>query len=193
MRELIPKEAASDLLQPYLPIMNQVMVASLNTLNNGLNAMDVSVNNRSKATTFHSIAVEKTKKAFEEQSKISLLPKYQSIQIIFNGQMVGRIKKLNKKNFTSNASSSRNDMIVGQQLKLFKLPEITYIDLGYTIDPTWTSFEKLIVICRLNDEIKWELPFDDNSLEITLKTEPITIAPIQTETQIKLKNAKGKL
>lgn len=191
MKELIQKEAASKVLEQYLPIVNKIMIDSLNSLNMGINAIDEVVNNRAKANIFHAVAVEKAKKLFSESPNIRLIEKYQSIQIVFDSLMVGRIKKLNKKNLTSNSKSDRNTAIVSQQLQMFDLPEITYIDLGYSNDPVWSSFDKLIVVCRLNDDIKWELPFDDDSLQITLKTEPITVKPVGTETQISIRRKQG--
>jgi hypothetical protein len=187
MGELIQKPKAFEVLNPYLPVVNQFMVDSLNSLNTGLNAIDVPLNNRAKANLFHSIAIEKAKIAFKDKPDIKLIYKYQSIQIVFDSLMVGRIKKLNKKNLTSNSKTGRNSAIIAQQLPLFELPEITYIDLGYSNDPIWSSFDKLIVICRLNDDIKWELPFDEDSIQVTLRTEPVSPKPIETETQITIK------
>lgn len=191
MKELIPKSKASEVLTPYLPVVNYLMIDSLNSLNIGLNAIDVPLNNRAKANLFHSIAIEKAKKVFEGKENVKLILKYQSIQIVFDSLMVARIKKLNKKNLTSNSKTGRNSAIIAQQLPLFKLPEITYIDLGYSNDPIWSSFDKLIVVCRLNDDIKWELPFDENSLEITLRTEPVEVKVKEVETQITLKRNKN--
>ena len=190
MKELIKKETAKNVLDKYLPIMNTIMIDSLNSLKTAINVTDEKVNNRAKATFFHAVAVEKAKKLFSDSPDIKLIEKYQSIQIVFDKLMVGRIKKLDKNNLTSNSKSSRNSAIISQQLQMFDLPQITYIDLGYSNDPIWNAFDKLIVVCRLNDNIKWELPFDADSIQITLKTEPIDVKPIETETKITIKKRK---
>ncbi len=191
MSQVIEKDAASSLLQPYLPLFNSIMVDSLNQLNNALNAIDVNINNRAKTATLHSIAVEKTKRSLNESDGLRIFQKYKSIQIVVEGRIVGRIKKLKRNNLTSNSKTFRNSLIESQQLRLFNLPEMTFVDLGYHIDPTWTSYEKLLVICRVNDEIKWELPFDDDAFDITLTTQPIEVKPIKPETFIKIRKSDG--
>ena len=145
MLTLIEKEEASNVLQPYLKIINESLLDALKQLNNALAVIDVNVNNRAKTSTLHSIAVEKLKSAFHDIDGLVLIQKYQSLQIVFAGKLAGRIKKLNKNNLTANSNTFRNALIESQQLKLFDLPPITFVDLGYKIDPTWTSYEQLLV------------------------------------------------
>lgn len=190
MKNLIQEDKATEILSSYLPIIKSIMVDSLNTLNNGLDAMGMSINNRAKTSTLHSIAVSKIKTALSSNPDIDILEKYQSIQIVFKKQIVGRIKKVNKKNMSSNSKTNRNNLIQSQQLSLFSLPEITYVDFGYDIDPAWMDFEKLIVVCRVNENEMWNIPFNDANMDVTIKSQPISITP-KEETQIKIKKLNG--
>jgi len=145
----------------------------------------------------HSIAIEKAEIYLKDAPGVYLKKKYSSLQIVFENRLVGRFKKVDKNNMSRNAKSNRNDSILAQQPTLFsgisnEMPRITYIDLGYKIDSIWSEFERLVVVCRLNDQILWKIDFTDIEESVipmnnTSVTETLNIIE---ETTIKLKQAK---
>jgi len=197
MSNLLSEIEATEILQPHLATLKRVMDESLEDLNKALSVLSENANNRAKSSLLHSIAVEKAKKYFDKIQDVRIKSKYQSIQIIFSNKLIGRIKKVNKDNLSTNAKSSRNDAIVGQQISLFSelMPDLvqtaTFIDLGYRLDETGSDFDRLRIICRYNDAIEWNICFKETEKEITIlsneQTDPLTT---KEETQIKIKQAK---
>ncbi len=194
MIELITEEQAKDILAPHLAVVKAIMIESLEDLNKALSIIPESVNKRAKCSLLHSIAIEKSKKHFANVSDVHISLKYQSIQIIFNKKLVGRIKKVNKDNKCSNAKTNRNDSILSQQLTLFPdVSSTTFIDLGYEMDTTWAEYKRHIVVCRLNDSIEWHIDFTDiseNAISLTAKkADPLSL---KEEVQIKIKKTKNQ-
>ena len=191
MAATISQEQAHSILEPHLGTLKTIMNESLEAVNRAISASGESLNNRAKCALFHSIAIEKAKKQLSGCKDISIKSKYQSLQIIFDGQLVGRIKKVNKHDLTSNARTHRNQLIVSQHPKLFPdLPEITFVDIAYKTDSTWSEFEKLVIVCRKYDDIKWRIPYKDVvSIVTPMQTQENTIS-VKEETQIKVKKDK---
>src|SRR5205809_3220406 len=129
MNTLLTQEQASQILEPHLPTVRKIMLESLSELNNAMSVITESLNNRAKCSTLHSIAIEKAKRYFKDTPDIIIKSKYQSIQIVFNQQLVGRVKKINKDKLSQNATTKRNKNILSHQLSLFPdLPQLTFID-----------------------------------------------------------------
>jgi len=187
--KLSTQEQAHSILQPHLPTLKTIMIESLEALNRSISASGESPNNRAKCSWFHSIAIEKAKKAFRGCKDIVIKTNYQSLQIVFAGQLVGRIKKVNKDDLTSNAKTHRNQLIVSQQCKLFPdLPSITFIDIAWRTDLTWSEFEKLVIVCRQYDDIKWRIPYKEVENIITsIQPTQTEILTVKEEKQIKVK------
>ena len=121
--------------------------------------------------------------------------KYQSLQIIFGGQLVGRIKKVNKHDLCCNAKTQRNQLILAQHNTLFgdlaDFPSITYIDITYRIDSAWTEFEKLTIVCRLFDDVKWRLSYKDVAGVVTsIEPTQTEVVDVKEEIQITIKKAQ---
>lgn len=89
--------------------------------------------------------------------------KYSLIPINLWTNIKARFKKLNGKGLPSNHTSRRNDSIIAQQLELTfeDYPPIARIDVGYNMDATGTQYDLLKVICRKNNDILWDLYFND--------------------------------
>lgn len=191
MKLLIQESDAVTVLNPYMNAINTIMVDSLTELNKALGSINETVNNRAKACLLHSIAIEKAKRVLMSLPGIKIFEKYQSIQIVFDQQLIGRIKKVDSNNLSKNINTRRNQQIIYQQLSLFDMPEMTCIDIAYNIDPTWSIYEKLLVVCRVGKQIYWDLPISAQIEETTtLKTEPVVPQP--KEEQIKIKKLGGK-
>lgn len=196
MKNLLTKEESIEILQPHLATLERVMTESLEDLNKALATLTEQVNKRAKSALLHSIAVEKTKKYFDKIADVIIRQKYQSIQIIFSNKIVGRIKKVNKDNKTTNAKTRRNQAIVKQQMSLFSelfvadfIPS-QFVDFGYHINETGSSYERLRVICRKDKDINWDFSFQGNYEAVVLSNEQNEALSINEETQIKLKNVK---
>jgi hypothetical protein len=193
MTVLASKEMAHCILEHHLGTLKTIMFESLQGLNRSISASGESPNNRAKCSWFHSIAIEKAKKALKDCTDVVIKTKYQSLQIIFDGQLVGRIKKVNNDDLTSNAKTHRNQLILSQQPTLFPdLPSITYIDIAWRTDSTWSDFEKLLIICRQYDDIKWRIPYKDvDDIITSMQPTQTEILTIKEEQQIKVKKKKA--
>jgi hypothetical protein len=193
MNRLATEAEAQGILKPHLDTLKTIMFEALEALNRSIGASGESPNNRAKCSWFHSIAIEKAKKYFKDAKGISMFTKYQSLQIVFAGQLVGRIKKVNKNNLSTNAKSNRNQRILNQQSLFPDFPTITFIEIAYKIDTAWAEFEKLNIVCRLFDKIQWAFSYKDIANIITrmepTQTETLTI---KEEKQIKVRKEKRK-
>lgn len=196
MLKLATDLEASNILASHFDTIKLIMNESLAELNSAMGAISVPTNERAKCSLLHSIAVEKAIRQFIGKDGIQLVKSYQSIQIIFNGRLVGRIKKVNKNNMSRNAKTNRNDLILSQYTGLFSnltadVPATTFIELGYIVDHAWTKFERLVVVCRLKDSIKWLIDFTGAEQSIIPMANAAGLQLlIKEETQIKLKKAE---
>lgn len=192
MIALLQKGEAEQILAPYLDTLEDIMTSSLSDLNTCMRSTAEPWNLRAKSTTLHSFAVNKAKRHWGEHDYIAIRTKYQSLQIVFDKKLVGRIKKVNKENLSSNIKTGRNDSILRHQLKLFaEITPLTFIDIGYRVDPTWTIFETLVIVCRYGDTVKWIIPINNRKSGTGITTIPTApIAPtVREEKQIKIKRA----
>jgi len=141
----------------------------------------------------HSIAIEKAKRYFKDTPDIIIKSKYQSIQIVFNQQLVGRVKKINKDKLSQNATTKRNKNILSHQLSLFPdLPQLTFIDFGYEILQTWSDYDRLMVVCRFNNKIEWHIDYKETATIRIMETKQLEVPQVKEEKQIQIKKGKGK-
>ena len=190
MPNLLQRQDAYNILEHHLAGLKNIFSESLEELNRALNQITVPVNKRGKTSTLHSICVSKIKLHYEGNPDIIIKEKYESIQIVFDKKIVGRVKKIDNKNLSKNATSKRNNNILSQQLSIFPEADLTFVDFGYIIDPTWTDYDNLIVVCRINDTIAWQIPFKTTESIRTVETIQTEIQPIETETQITIRRAQ---
>lgn len=192
MTNILTEPDAREILEPHLFKLKSVMYESLLTLNKCLTASGEQINNRALCSWLHSIAIEKAKKVFADVPNIIIRAKYQSILIVFDGKVVGRIKRINKKDLSTNAKTFRNQSIVSHRMTLFGLePALTFVDIGYRNDATWTEFERLNIVCRLYDEVLWRIPYND--LNIVANNAPAqNQINFKEEEQITIKKIENK-
>lgn len=189
---LLTENEAKTILEPHLGTLKQIMIESLQGLNKAIGMAGESINNRAKCALLHSVAIEKAKRYFKDCKDVIIKSKYQSIQIVFDKKLVGRIKKVNKHDLSTNAKTHRNQAILTHQLSLFPdVSNLTFIDIAYKIDAAWTEFEKLVVVCRLFEDIKWRLSYKDVTTPIiVMQPEQTEVLTQKEETQITIKKAK---
>ncbi|MGB8193111.1 MAG: hypothetical protein WCF67_14380 [Chitinophagaceae bacterium] len=193
MSKLVNEIEADTLMKPHLPILKTEMKNALDALNRSMVASGENWNNRAKCSAFHSIAIEKITRAFKDAPDVLIVPKYQSIQIVFGDKIVGRIKKLNKDNFTSNAKTTRNDLILSHQLSMFpELGPLTFVDIAYKVDSSWAEYDGLSVVCRLKDSLQWQLDFKDIALVVPMVERQEIVTPKPDESNIQIKKTKNK-
>jgi hypothetical protein len=187
MKTILTQQEAAKILEPYLSTIRKIMLESLEELNKAMAVITESLNNRAKCATLHSIAIEKAKRYFKGMRGIIIKSKYQSIQIVFDQQLVGRIKKVNDDKLSRNANTERNRNILNHQLSLFPdIPSLTFIDLAYKIIETWSDYDRLLVVCRFNDKVEWDIDYKETAITKTIETKEIEIPKIKEE-QIKIK------
>ncbi|HTC01132.1 MAG TPA: hypothetical protein VK705_10660 [Ferruginibacter sp.] len=196
MANILTEAEAHEVLQPHLKTLEKIMVESLEDLNQALGTLTETPNKRAKSTLLHSIAIEKSKKYFADSREVYIKEKYQSIQIVFSNQIVARIKKVNHNNISANARTKRNQSILDHQMTLFgnlinvhNTPS-TFVDLGYNLDETGGSYNKLNVICRKDKDVEWVFSFKENVTTIAIGNKQEDALSINEETQIKIKKAK---
>ena len=187
MDNIITKEDAKPILQPHLPTLNKIMVESLEELN-VMNGMSVKLNSRTRCTLLHNIAIEKAIIYFQGVVGVSIKKKYQSIQIVIDDKIIGRIKKLNKNKLSNNIQTNRNDDILGQNTLFPGMAKITFVDFGYNTQSSWLTFTDLNVVCRLFDSVNWFIDFgnENNDVRTIEVTEPVTPL-VKKEVQIQIK------
>ena len=194
MHKILSQGESYDILKPYLPTLNNIMQESLATLNKGMTAIGEPLNMRAKCSLLHSIATEKVKRAFNDDSSIIIKQRYQSIQIVFSQKVVGRIKKVNSDNLASNIKTSRNDYILShssQQMSLFPdLPPMTFLDIAYKIDSTFIEYDRLVIVCRVKDKVQWNIDYTNTSTVVNMNESEIQTISVKEESQIKIKKAQ---
>ncbi len=189
MINLLEKHDANSILGPHLPVIEKIMIESLDSLNDSMLAAKVPINNRGKSSWLHSIISSKIEQYFKENCEIKLIQSYESIQLVFEKKLVGRVKKLNKNNLSRNAPSIRNSNILTHQLSIFPNTNLTFIDLGYRVNETWTAYDTLIVVCRINTSIVWVIPFKTQEFIITTGIEKENVIKIK-DNILKIKKAQ---
>lgn len=188
MLKLTSQQEAQLILNPHLPIVQKIMVESLSELGEAMKAVTESINNRAKCSLLHSLAIEKAKRYFDKHPDIIIKSKYQSIQIIFKQQLVGRVKKINDDKVPRNSKTKRNINILSQQLPLFpNMPQLTFIDLTYKVNSTWSEYDWLLVLCRINDNIQWEIDYKNLETIPVITANDEDILKVKEENQITIK------
>ncbi len=196
MANQLSQPETEEILRPHFPILSKIMTESLEDLNKALSMLTENANNRAKSALLHSIAIEKAKKYFDGIKEVSIKCKYQSIQIVFENKIVGRIKKINKDNLSANAKTKRNDAILSHQTSLFdgmvlsQISPTVFVDLGYNINETGEEYNKLNVVCRNNREVEWYFSFKQDGGAIALSDLQNNPLPDTDETFIKIKKVK---
>lgn len=189
MKKLISKEDAYEILKGHLQTINSTMSEALDSLNITLLASDETLSKSVKAQMFHGVCTTKIKKAFSKIECVQIIEKYNSLSLIFNQQVVARVKKINKNDLSSGNTTKRSNQIADQTYKLFpEIKDFTFVDLGYNVDLTWTEFEKLTVVCRLKKDIQWRIPFGEIEVEKTLKAIPAELGVSEEQIKIKKKH-----
>lgn len=193
MVKTLTAEESREILQPHLGTLDRIMTESLEDLNKALGSLSEKVNKRAKSALLHSIAIEKSKKYFKDVPQVVIREKYQSVQLIFDNKIVGRIKKVNNDNLSTNAKTKRNEAILHQQISLFSelfvadfFPSL-FVDFGYKINETGESYDKLGVICRNDKSIKWHFSFKGSHEPVVLSTEQEDSLSIKEEAKITIK------
>jgi hypothetical protein len=192
MQKLHTQSEAFTLLEPYIGDIKMIMNESLADINRAMGTLPFSANTRARTSLLHSVAVERSIRHFADKPGIVLVKKYQTIQIVFNRQLIGRIKQVNKDNKSRNARTGRNDLILSQYNGLFEgmeLPKRTNIEFGYMVDSIWSKFERLVIVCRVKDTIEWWIPISAVNEDIVPMSKGSEIT-FTEETQIKLKEAR---
>lgn len=175
---------AEEEIKPFLTIFKECYAQAIIKYNDCLNFFAEPIYNRTKAIQFQNIIVNRVKQAFSGMDNVIIIEKYESISLVINNYISARFKKFNGNGLPSNHRSKRNDAIIAQQLELGFLdyPPIARIDVGYAMDVTGTNYELLKVICRKNNEILWDLYFNDtnegeSNNDIVIKGTPTTPTP----------------
>jgi hypothetical protein len=190
MTNLISQQNAEQILNQYMPILNNIFTTSLEDFTTILNAYNLPLTKRSKAVLFHNLIMNRAKENFTENEDLKIIEKYETLSIVFEDKISIRFKKLNLNFMPSNIRTKRNDKVITQQLS-FDFPNftqfITSLDMGYIINSTYSEYDNKIAVCRLNKEIIWKFEISSvaqsDESNVTLFNEPENI-------RVKIKSQK---
>jgi hypothetical protein len=192
-----PENNIQEVLQPLLPVFREIYTEALEKMNKTLLEIQEPLTKRGKAILFYDFLMNRAKKYFPTKD-IQIEEKYESIALIIKGQFRARFKKLNSKGRPSNYNTPRNRKIVYQQYQLWPWPtaaQFTFIDIGYSIDLTWSSFQSLQIVCLEAKKVKWSIPIDmdaPKSVELNIQETPHEAPSIEIKERVKLKGRNKK-
>lgn len=194
MTKILQKTEGRELIKPFSDALMRIHSNALIKLNNVMDTCGQPLNSRSKPTLFHDFIVHEAKVHFSELENITITEKYNSIILVITKndcRLAGRFKKFNKKGMPSNINTSRNNNIVSQQyeIEFAELQSPTFVDIGYSINESWTEFNSVKVVCRVNKNLKWELNLSasNNNVHRTIITNPETAIEIAKTKRITAK------
>ena len=174
MSTLLEKEEFNSLFETHIDGYISFMHQTLESFNNGLSALDETLESKAKSSLFHALAIKKAKKYFDGKDGIRIVSKYQTIQIFILDKAMGKIKRVNDNKLSANIKTAQVAKIWANEYTLFDLTPVTCIELAYRLDKTCTTFEYLGVVCRQEKNILWDINYGAISGEITvMPTTPI--------------------
>lgn len=187
----VDREGAIELLTPHLLFLEQCASQGLQLLNGVLNHYPQSYYQRTKATLLHNMVVNEIKNSphFSSNIDVAFHERFETLYVVIGNQISIRFKKLNEMGMAANISTARNDSIMSQQLsfEFSEYPNLIWVDFGYRIDKSWTSFESLEIVCRRNDQTIWTIP-----ISITEKNENVITSDTIVEPSLKITVRKKK-
>lgn len=195
MKAFLKKEQGQEIITKELQqLLIEIYAKSLRDLNAVMDSCQQTLNSRSKPTLLHNFLINEAKIYFADMENVSITEKYNSIIVVITKNkesVAGRFKKLNKKGLTSNAVTKRNQNILSQQYEMAfeDMPRPTFVDIGYSINETWTNFESVKILCKVNNNPLWEIGLFDTD---DSKIKSIILDPETAIEQTKIKRAKAK-
>lgn len=190
MKAILQEEDGKEIITKELQdILLQIYGNALTGLNKVMDTCGYSLNARSKPTLLHDFVMSEAKNHFEGLENVTITEKYNSMMVIIkkgSGSLAGRFKKLNKKGQTSNVQTKRNENIASNQLELeFEgMQRPTHIDIGYSPNETWTDFDAVKILCRVNNNPLWHIDL--------IKEDLTPVRSISLEGTSALEKAKDK-
>jgi len=179
MVQTLQEVDAHELLEPYLLQFQQCYDEALQQLNQIILTYPHLNHARTRATMMHNLVVSLIKERLSNDAAVHIITKYESITVVIGNSVYGRFKKINRRGISSNIRTRRNEAILQQQLEIpfANVPAAANVDIGYVIDPMWTEFDDLRVVCRRGGNVLWEFSFVEVAQPRT-NTVPIAEVPV---------------
>jgi hypothetical protein len=175
--------SAEEEIKPFLSLFKECYEKAIEKYNAFLSSFAAPLYNRTRAIVFQNIIVNEIISAFSGMPNVNIVEKYESISLVLNNHISARFKKLNKKGLPSNHRSHRNNALIAQQLEISYLeyPPIARVDVCYDLDATGMQYDLLKVMCRKNNQIIWDLYFNDINEGVNADTAIEISTPINPE------------
>lgn len=174
------KEEIMKIAGKYLPVFRECYERALFSLNGTMDTSAQTFYARSKATLLHNFVNNELKNELGTDSNVKIFTDYESVLLCIDGKLTFRFKKLNDVGMPCNIKTSRNDGFLDQQPFLFgeeEMPTISHLDVGYTVNATWTEFQSMMLLYIVNENIIWSYAIEEKSAMIqkfiTDTTEPV--------------------
>ncbi len=133
--------------------------------------------NRTLACFLNDQIVHAAKTTFQDRgNEIVILEKFESTFFVFSALAALRFKKTDDGLSPQNYPTDRQLNIRGQSPEQLEFEgegfeRVTFVDVGYQLDPIWSSVSGVTLCCRRNTTLLWTIPiagqverslFDDN-------------------------------
>ena len=162
MKHLLSKQQAEIILEPYFLKIQEAIESGFNdhlaTINfHHSNGVYVTFNKTEKANHIHALIRARLKVAFKDCPEVKIGYINRVFGILINNSLFIRFKKINKDRSTSNISTKQTNNYKNQ-IEIPGIPaDTTLLYAGYTPDATWTCLQNIYILCRLGDNIRWEI------------------------------------
>jgi hypothetical protein len=181
-------------LEPYLAVLNRIIVDAWNEYNNGsYDELTSKLLPLGRAIMMNNIVIANAKAAFLGDPNVTIMTNGNGVILTILSkeekfQIDLRFKKLDRQYQTHNAVSARNTRF-NDQMSLWEdpLPEtisLVNINAGWRINETWSSIEVWITCPNGEKSIAWKFKLSDDGQEKAM-TEPETLPVAPSSTQIR--------
>lgn len=149
----LSENATMEQLAPYNDQLYEIFVNAVKTFNQIPPELQLPLLRwkRTHANCIWAYMMVELDKAFPPGSPVKLKEEYGSITIIFNDNLIGRLKKMSPDGFTANYQTKRVKAYhSGDQGELFRLiwSKPLRVDIGYLLNETGTGVDRVMVARR---------------------------------------------
>lgn len=171
LTELSPDQWPSGraLIEPYVKALFHIPLFAWKQWHENYGAVAAAHDDTSRANALHVHAVEMMKKIDQTTSGLTYKEVYrkQHLLLVDGGNTAIQFKKLSKALTTSNVPTRvQTALAAGQlgQLSIFSRTKLEHwITVGYTLNPTHTSFERLYIMERSGRRLAWHIEMDPDA------------------------------
>ena len=160
-KNILTREKAGELLQPYYDDFVACVQAGLNQFSDLPNSLRVISRPRTLANLLNDAIRSDAEKRFLNDVQVLMNLQHEGAIFIFAGKVAIRFKKVDADGMPRNVPTGRQHSISEQQLELSGITVPTVVNLGYRPNILFTEILSVSLICRRHKELLWEIPLAD--------------------------------